>query len=307
MIKNSFRLLPLFMLFCSLSACQQDMPAPAQSEPEALTVSQPAQIWELAEGFNRPESAVYDAGTNALYVSNLSGPATEKNGLGYISKVSLDGDMLEQEWVAGLNSPKGVDAKDGKLYASDIDELVEVDIASGEVLAKYAAEGALFLNDVTVAMDGDVFVSDMNTSRVYRLHDGMLEIWLEGDAIQSPNGLYAEADRLLILANGTGAENAGSMRYVMAIDYETKTVTPVKDEVGIGGLDAIKPDGAGGYYLSDWGAGKLFHFTESGGATELLTVSQGTADLEYLTDSGMMYLPVMMSDRLIAYSVRAGD
>ena len=305
MTKNSFQLLTLLILFAGLAACQQDMPAPAQSEPQTITVSEPAQIWELAEGLNRPESAVYDAATNALYVSNLSGPANEKNGLGYLSKVSLDGEMLEQEWVSGLNSPKGVDAKDGKLYASDIDELIEVDIASGEVLAKYAAEDALFLNDVTIAANGDVYVSDMNTSRVYRLQDGMLEVWLEGDAISSPNGLYAEADRLLILANGTGAENAGSMRYVMAIDYETKAVTPVKDTEGIGGLDAIKPDGVGGYYLSDWGAGKLFHFTETDGATELLTVSQGTADLEYLIDSGMMYLPVMMSDRLIAYSVRA--
>jgi sugar lactone lactonase YvrE len=305
----------LMLLIVGFGACQQEMPAPAQSQAGEEEMAEPAmadaagmepvEIWQLTEGLNRPESVVFDAASNALYVSNINGNANEKNGTGYLSKVSLDGQMIEQEWVTGLNAPKGVDARDGKLYVSDIDELIEVEITTGEVLAKHAAEGALFLNDVTIASNGDVYVSDMNTNRVYRLSGGALEVWLEGAEIMSPNGLFAEEDRLLILANGAGAENAGSARYVMAIDYESKEVTPVKDEVGIGGLDAVKPDGAGGYYLSDWGAGKVFHFTEADGAVDLVTLTQGTADLDYVVDSGMMYLPVMMSDRLVAYSVRA--
>src|SRR2546422_5797868 len=50
-------------------------------------------------GFKFPESAGYDAREKVLYVGNFGGeklaPA-EKDGLGYISKVGLNGKMIEE-------------------------------------------------------------------------------------------------------------------------------------------------------------------------------------------------------------------
>ncbi|MEI9898847.1 MAG: hypothetical protein WDN31_00555 [Hyphomicrobium sp.] len=83
----------------------------------------------------------------------------------------------------------------GKLYASDIDKLVEIDPKSGTILAKYEAPGATFLNDVTVDAGGNVYVSDSNTSTIWRLAGGKLEKWLEGPELKFPNGLKVKAIR----------------------------------------------------------------------------------------------------------------
>ncbi len=304
-MKYATTALPVGLVCLLAFGCQPQEPPAAQAEETMAPAETPfalQPVWELSEGINRPESVAYDAGTNALYLSNIVGNGTDKDGNGYIAKVAVDGSSIDSTWVVGLDGPKGVDIGNGKLYAADIDQLVEIDLATAQITARYPAAGAKFLNDVTVAPDGSVYVSDMNTATVWRLSGGSFEKWLEGDAIRSPNGLFAEAGRLLIAANGTAIENPGNARYLMAISYADKSVTPLRDTVGIGGLDAIEPDGKGGYILSDWGAGKVMHYTIEGGAREVLTESQGTADLEYVAAQRMLYLPVMMSDRLVAYS-----
>jgi len=107
------------------------------------------EVWSL-DGFQAPESALLDTEHNVLYVSNVAGEANAKDGVGFISKVSLDGKMQEAEWVKGLNAPKGLVMHGDKLYVSDVDQLVEIDVNSGAVTNTYNAEGAQFLNDTAV-------------------------------------------------------------------------------------------------------------------------------------------------------------
>jgi hypothetical protein len=53
--------------------------------------------------------------------------------------------MLERQWVKGLNSPTGLSLHDRTLYAADVDQLIEINAASGEILKRYDAKGAVFL------------------------------------------------------------------------------------------------------------------------------------------------------------------
>ena len=76
-----------------------------------------------------------------IYVSNVNGEANAADGNGYISKLSVQGEVQEKEWVTGLNAPKGLALHDGNLYVSDIDELVVIDTASGEITARHEAPG----------------------------------------------------------------------------------------------------------------------------------------------------------------------
>ncbi len=70
---------------------------------------------QTVTGFAFPESVAYDSGAKVLYVSQFGGtelkPA-EKDGKGKISKVSLSGKILEEQFlpIAGetLNKPKGI-------------------------------------------------------------------------------------------------------------------------------------------------------------------------------------------------------
>ncbi len=130
--------------------------------------AEPEQVWQ-AEGLDGPESAVLDSGQGVLYVSNVNGEANAADGNGYISKLSFEGEILDKEWVTGLNAPKGLALHDDQLYVSDIDELVVIDTASGEVTAQHKAPGATFLNDVTAHEDGRVIVSEMMQNQIWKL------------------------------------------------------------------------------------------------------------------------------------------
>ena len=46
--------------------------------------------WETEKVLQIPESVLYHESENILYVSNINGRPTQKNGQGFISKVSLD-------------------------------------------------------------------------------------------------------------------------------------------------------------------------------------------------------------------------
>lgn len=264
------------------------------------------EVWKLDQGLDRPESAVYDAERDVLYVSSIGGAPSEKDGNGYLSRVSPEGEMVQQKWITGgMNAPKGLSLSGGRLYTADIDTLVEIDPESGKILNRYQVDeqGDSFLNDVTADADGNIYVSDSSLSKIYRLHDGQFEVWLDDPSIQSPNGLHVLEGKLIAAAADDMAKNPGGSRYLRVIDLETREIQPLAGREPIGGVDAVEPDGQGGFFLSDWAAGKVMHFTSGGEVNLLKDLSQGTADLEYVDDHKMVYLPIMMSDQLIGYRV----
>ena len=93
--------------------------------------------WETEKVFELPESVIYDSKNDVLYVSNITDHPFKKDGTGYISKIGLDGTIIEKKWVDNLNAPKGLTISKEKLYIADVDELVEVDIATAKVTNKY--------------------------------------------------------------------------------------------------------------------------------------------------------------------------
>ncbi len=117
----------------------------------------PTKIWE-ATGFQNPESALADTATDTIYVSNVAGGPGDRDGNGYISKLTLDGKATAEKWVTGLDAPKGLALSGGKLYVADLDKLVEIDVASGTIVTKHEAPGAKILNDVTVDGEGRVYI-----------------------------------------------------------------------------------------------------------------------------------------------------
>jgi outer membrane protein assembly factor BamB len=154
-----------------------------------------AKVWQ-AEGLDGPESAVLESSEGVLYVSNVNGDAAAADGNGYISKLSLKGEILDKEWVTVLDAPKGLALHDGKLYVSDIDKLVVIDTATGEIVASHEAPGATFLNDVGAHDDGRVFVSDMMQNQIWKLEGDQFELWIEDETLGNPNGVLAENNRL---------------------------------------------------------------------------------------------------------------
>ncbi|MGB3617628.1 MAG: hypothetical protein WBA12_05870 [Catalinimonas sp.] len=302
------RYLPLALFAALLAAAcgpdnrgQDDADSLATEEVDTAGMAPPrlVEAWQLTEGLSRPESALYDPTRDVVYVSNIVGDPSEADGKGYIMRVRPDGTVVDSAWVAGLDAPKGLAMFGDKLYVSDLDDLVEIDAGLGEVLNRYPGAGAQFLNDVTTDATGYVYVSDSKSDFVYRLRDTTFAVWLDDPMVRNPNGVYVHDNELIIAAGDSTDRN----RYLQRVSLDGTEIAPLHDRTPLGGIDAVEPDGRGGFFLSDWGAGTVSHVDGSGKVTALLTLTKGTADFDYVPEQEMIYLPVMMSDRLVAYRV----
>ncbi|MEM8484720.1 MAG: hypothetical protein AAF564_04190 [Bacteroidota bacterium] len=279
---------------------QQPESAEATAEVVAPTLQE---AWRLETGLDRPESAIYDAERAVIYVTNLVGAGDAMDGIGYIAKVSPTGEMLVQDWITGLNAPKGIALGEDRLWASDINALVEIDLNAGEIVQRHEVSGDAYLNDVTVHPDGSIFVTDSRFSKIYRFANGTLSVWLENDQIQMPNGAHVIGEELVVAAGDGTTDNPGTARYFQAISFADQAIRTLDASAPDGALDAVEPDEKGGVFTTDWASGRLMYFHEGSGSTLLQQLGQGAADVDYIAADRMLYVPVMQEGQLIAYHV----
>src|SRR5690606_24784704 len=156
-----------------------------------------AKQWSTKD-LRTPESVlVHKTGTDKyLLVSEIEGDGAALDGKGGIAKLSMSGEILDQDWVRGLNAPKGMAVHKQKLYVADVNELVVIDVASQKIEAKIHVPDSVFLNDVAVDEKGVVYVSDTRTNKIHRFVNNKPEVFLEN--IASANGLYTSGKNLII-------------------------------------------------------------------------------------------------------------
>ena len=266
--------------------------------------AEPDQVWELA-GFEAPESALPVKAQNLIYVSNVNGNALDKDGNGYISKVSLDGKMISQKWVTGLDAPKGLALVGDKLYAADIDKLVEIDTKLGSIVTRYEAKDAKFLNDVAADGMGNVYVSDMVTNTIWRLSHNTFEVWLHDDALINPNGLLIDGNDLIVAGWGVMTDGMATKipGHVMAVSLSDKKIRDIGKGKPVGNLDGIELLDKDNFIVTDWVAGMLFKISRDGDEKVLMPLSPGSADLGYIASDNLAIIPMMKDNKLIAVKV----
>jgi sugar lactone lactonase YvrE len=264
----------------------------------------PKLLWE-AKGLAQPESVVQDPATGAIYVSNINGAIMQKDGNGFIAKLNPDGKMIERQWAKKLNAPTGLAVYDRKLYVADVDQLVEINIASGEIAKRYDAEGATFLNDVAVDGEGTVYASDTPTNTIWRLKDRSFEPLLANDALNGPNGLLVQGDTLIVASLGKVPSQGqkGELGGLVTVSLKDLAVKNLGDGAPIGNLDGIELFRPGAYLVTDWAAGALFRIDANGKAERLIDLNQGSADLTYLPAKKMVLIPMMLDNSLAAYAL----
>ncbi|MEC7763257.1 MAG: hypothetical protein VX874_15250 [Pseudomonadota bacterium] len=258
--------------------------------------------WTL-EGFETPESAYYEAGSDQIIVSNIAtfGPDGEMDG--YLSLVTPEGEMKQKDWVTGLMDPKGMASMDGKLYVADAVGLHVIDIASGAVDETITLEGAQFPNDVAIGPDGAVYVTDMFGGGVYRVMDGMAEAFVPAGSMALPNGIWAQDDRLVVGSMGQewlmdqGKINGAGK--LMGVSYDSAEITTLEGAGETGAIDGIVEIG-GKLIFSDNPTGEIVAYDGSG-LTTLSTTEPGAADIGMMGD--MVLVPFLQGGKVMAMPV----
>ena len=248
-------------------------------------------LWQTDPVLTTSESVLYDASNNVLYVSNINGNPTDKDGNGSIGKVGLDGKVIAAEWVKGMDAPKGMGLFNGKLYVADIDKIHEIDIAGGTIANSYQVDSAQFLNDVTVDNAGIVYVSDMNTGIIHALENGKVSKWLTG--LDGPNGILAEGDNMLV-----AQWNPKTLSIV-----EGQQVTMQTDSLE--NPDGVEAVGNGGYLVSSWNG--MVHYIDPNWKPTLIidtrSDSVSAADIEFIPEKNMLLIPTFFKNSVVAYEL----
>jgi sugar lactone lactonase YvrE len=259
-----------------------------------------AKAWETEQVFLTPESVFYDAERDLLYVTSFDMRyAASEEPTGYISKMSLEGEVLDLEWVAGLNAPTGMGIWEDKLYTTERGILTEIDLDAGVVSNRYPIEGSDFLNDLVIGPDGSIYMSDTRPSshidsRIYRFKDGEVEVWLDTDEIDRANGLWIHDGELIVGNTGDGI--------LKAVNLEHKTVRDIAC-LGAGVLDGIRVDNRGNFLVSHW-EGQVYVVSPAGEIVEVLdTLPErvNSADFEYIRDRDLLLIPTFVDNRVVAY------
>lgn len=254
----------VFLLHNSQSAANQNEPVFKE-------------LWTIENQFIQPESAAFDAKTRSVFVSNVNGYA--KDGNGFVSRITDTGRLLELKWLDGLNSPTGMTVADNILYVVDFDELLEVSIATGQIIQRYPAlHEKPALNDVVVSENGDVFVTGSASAAIYKLEQDQLIIWKQDDELlKHANGLFASGDTLLF----------GGAQWLV-FDLESGEQLDIRDDRLID-IDGIASDGCNGYLITLIDDQRLWQVTSNGQSRPLSEYPLDGIDLFYHED--ILYMP----------------
>jgi hypothetical protein len=246
--------------------------------------------WETDTLLTTVESTLFDPAAGVVYASNIEGHHSKKDKKGSITKMKPDGSVTQLKWVTGLNAPKGMALLNGKLFVTDIDELVEINVAGGKIDKRYPVAGAKFLNDA--ATDGlNVYFSDSETGKVHRLAEGKVSTFAEGFA--GINGLgFDDKDQLFIL------DGKGLRKYNPA-DKTSQFV----NEVVTGGDGLVIIDDST-YIASRW-QGEIY-LVKNGKEHLLLDTkadSSNTADIDYIPAEKLVLVPTFFKNKVVAYKL----
>ena len=248
---------------------------------------------QVIGGFTHPESVACDPKGKALYVSEFGSKLAplEKDGAGYISKLALDGKVIEKKFLpaAGgekLNKPKGIWVQGNRLWTTDIDVAWVFDLKTKKG-RKVALPGATFANDPAV-MGGTLYVSDNRNDQVFKVQpadflnakkDPNVVSAFQGVGV-NPNGLWPSKTGMLYMVGFLAPDKPRGI-FALGVSGQVKRISDP-----IGRLDGIYELKDGSLLATDWNSGSLFHWSEATGMKPLATGFKGPADFCAIPQAG---------------------
>ncbi len=298
----------------SASAAPSAAPAPSLQEatkpPPAPT---PAPAVTFKGAFATPESVFYDAAADRYLVSNINGKPDGVDDNGYISELSPDGAIKTPKLIAGgvnkvkLDAPKGLVIVGKELWVSDISVVRKFDLKTLAPKGDIALPGATFANDLAVAPDGRVFVSDSSVKpgekgfepqggdQVLSIDKaGKVKVVAKSKELAGPNGLFIGPTGLLV--------NTFLTNEVFRL-----TDAGVREDIvkmPSGGLDGMLVVGDM-LLCSSWSARAVYRGKLGGTSFEpIIQNVKGPADMGWDSKRSRVLIPRFLDDVVEAYDMK---
>lgn len=284
------------------------VPAPPPEAPkEPAPPAPPVPSVRFAEGISTPESVLYDEVADRYLVSNINGKPTDADNNGYISELSPDGKVVKEKFIAGgvnkvkLDAPKGSGISGGVFYVTDITVVRKFDAKTGAPKGEIAIAGAKFLNDLAVAKDGRIFVSDSGVNgslepvggdAVYVIDKGKVKPLATGKELGGPNGLLAVDNGVLVNTL------SGNELYRLDGEGARQDVTQLPQ----GMLDGLVAVGDS-LLLTSWQGSAVFRGKLGQKFEVALSGLNGAADIGYDTKRKRVLVPRFLDNAVEAYDL----
>lgn len=272
--------------------------APAEQQEEEM----PDEPITLAEvGFATPESVRHDARADVYLVSNINGDPFTEDDNGFISRVSPAGEVIELKWIDGttegvtLNAPKGLALSGETLYVADINTVRMFNRSTGEPMGDIPITGATFLNDVAVAADGSMYITDSGfnpgfepsgTDAVYRIVGGTVETVVSASDMGGPNGITVSDGNIWVVTFGSG-----ELYRITDGSITDRTSLPP------GGLDGVEIDG-GQVFVSSWEGNSILRGVPDGTFEVVASGVEAPADIGIDTGRHRLLIPLFLSSEV---------
>ena len=272
-------------------------------------------IWETPPVFRTPEAVILDQKRRHLYVSNFNvkggfvsrGDTTRDE---FISKVSLNGDIIDLKWAGGLLNPTGMAMYGDRLYVVERKGIVEIDPENGGITGRYPVPASLFLNDIAFDAGGRAYVTDNDRRAgvtVYLVENGAVTPYLSSRDITRPNGIVMVKDTLI-----AGDLSTNSLIAIWDAGRGRRALASVDS---IMTFDGVQSCGGGAYLFSDftgtgWYAGPEGHVTE---IFDMRTFTSGqrptvnSADMAFVPERKLLVIPTFMDNRLVAFELESNE
>lgn len=277
------------------------------AEPPASTP-----VWKVTEGISTPESVLYDAVGDRYLVSNINGSPTGVDNNGYISELSPEGKVLKAKFIEGgagktkLDAPKGTGIYNGVLYVSDITVVRKFDAKTGAPKGEIPIKDAVFLNDLAIAPDGRVFVSDSGMKvgekglepaggdAVYVIDKGgKVKAIAKAKDLNAPNGLVLLDKKLVVVA--LGSDEA----YTLNDKGEKEEVTHLPK----GGLDGVDVVGDS-LIISSWQGSAVYRGKLGGTFVPVLYGVKSPADIGFDSKRNRVLVPHFTENSIEAFDLK---
>ena len=186
-----------------------------------------------------------------IYVSNVNGNPTEKDGNGFISKLYKNGDVNENVFINNLDAPKGLCLVGNTLFVTDLNKVLGFNILTKKL--DYAIDFSRYktatLNDICWDGDSTLYVSATDLNEIFSIDISSQKTssFNLKDSLRSTNGICYKDSLLYIVEMGNDSIKGG----LAQVSFKNKQATFSRILNNIGILDGLFY-WKGKLYFSDW-------------------------------------------------------